>query len=146
VLRRPVEVATQSSWSRICFLVRFLFRASAHASDSEGKRLAYVLGCVNCHHQTPRDIINAPPLVIVQAYSIEQFRVLLRSGVTSTDRNLTDIGSIMGVVAIEQFSYLTDDEISLVYDFLSKDWTQAMALEEESKVPSLYKLDEEAVE
>jgi hypothetical protein len=114
--------------------------------DSEGKCLAYVLGRVNCHHQTPRDIINAPPLVIVQAYSIEQFRVLLRSGVTSTDRNLTDIGSIMGVVAIEQFSYLTDDEISLVYDFLSKDWTQAMTLEEESKIPSLYKLDEEAVE
>jgi hypothetical protein len=52
----------------------------------------------------------------------------------------------MGVVAIEQFSYLTDDEISLVYDFLSKDWTQAMALEEEPKIPSLYKLDEEAVE
>ena len=103
-------------------------------------------GRVNCHHQTPRDIINAPPLVIVQAYSIEQFRVLLRSGVTSTDRNLTDIGSVMGVVAVEQFSYLTDDEISLVYDFLSKDWTQAMALEEESKIPSLYKLDEEAVE
>ena len=124
----------------------FAFVADACATDSEGKRLAYVLGCVNCHHQTPRDIINAPPLVIVQSYSIEQFRVLLRSGVTSTDRNLADIGSIMGVVAIEQFSYLTDDEISLIYDFFSKDWTQAMALEEESKIPSLYKFDEEAVE
>jgi hypothetical protein len=52
----------------------------------------------------------------------------------------------MGVVAIEQFSYLTDDEVSFIYDFLSKNWTQAMALEEESKIPSLYKLDERAVE
>jgi hypothetical protein len=118
----------------------------ARASDSEGKRLAYVLGCVNCHHQTPRDIINAPPLVIVQEYSIEQFRVLLKTGVTSTGRNLADIGSIMGVVAIEQFSHLLDDEVTLLYDFLLKDWTQATAQQEESKIPGLYKFDEEAVE
>ena len=52
----------------------------------------------------------------------------------------------MGVVAIERFSYLTDDEVSLIADFLSKDWTQAMAPEEESNIPSLSKLDEEAVE
>jgi cytochrome c553 len=118
----------------------------ARASDSEGKRLAYVLGCVNCHHQTPRDIINAPPLVIVQEYSIEQFRVLLKTGVTSTGRNLADIGSIMGVVAIEQFSHLLDDEVTLLYDFLLKDWTQATAQQEESKIPGLYKFDEGAVE
>ena len=120
--------------------------ANAYASNSEGERLAYMLGCVNCHHQTPRDIINAPPLVITQSYSFEQFSRLLRSGITSTGRDLADIGSIMGIVAIEQFSHLKDEEIGLLFEFLSTGWTQELALEEESKIPSLYKLDDDSDE
>lgn len=107
---------------------------------SEGERLAYVLGCVNCHHQTPRDIIDAPPLLIVRGYSLEDFKKLLRTGVTSSGRNLLQIGSIMGIVAVEQFSYLTDDEIRTVYEYLGDDWTHQRALKEEAKIPELYKM------
>jgi hypothetical protein len=120
--------------------------AYADASETEGQRLAYVLGCVNCHHQTPRDIINAPPLVIVQSYTYEQFSRLLKSGVTSTERNLVELGSIMGIVAIEQFSHLKDEEIAIVFDYLKNSWTQDLALEEESKIPSLYKFDDDDIE
>ena len=116
------------------------------ASEPEGRRLAYILGCVNCHHQTPRDIIDAPPLVIVQSYSIRQFQNLLKTGATSTGRDLVDMGSIMGIVAIEQFSYLKDEEVAALYDYLVNDWTQELALEEESKIPGLYKFSEEDVE
>lgn len=120
--------------------------AYADESETEGQRLAYVLGCVNCHHQTPRDIINAPPLVIVQSYSYEQFTRLLKSGVTATERNLVEFGSIMGIVAIEQFSHLKDEEIAILFDYLKNTWTQDLALQEESKIPSLYKFDDDDVE
>ena len=123
-----------------------VFGVYADASETEGQRLAYVLGCVNCHHQTPRDIINAPPLVIVQSYSYEQFSRLLKSGVTSTERNLVDLGSIMGIVAIEQFSHLKDEEIAMLFEYLKNSWTQDLALEEESKIPSLYKFDDDDIE
>ena len=123
-----------------------VFGSLANASESEGERLAYVLGCVNCHHQTPKDIINAPPLLIVQSYSLEQFASLLRMGVTSTGRDLSEIGSIMGIVAAEQFSYLNDKEILTLYEYLKDGWSQEQAKEEEKKIPQLYKFEEENVE
>ncbi len=107
---------------------------------SEGQRLAYVLGCVNCHHQTPREIIDAPPLLIVRGYTLEDFETLLRTGVTSSGRNLLETGSIMGVVAVEQFSYLTDAEIRAIYEYLSDSWTHQRALKEEAKIPELYNM------
>lgn len=109
------------------------------ASASEGERLVYMLGCVNCHHQTPKEIINAPPLLIVRGYSLEDFTKLLRTGRTSSGRDLLGIGSIMGIVAAEQFSFLTDDEIRLVYEYLHNDWTHQRAVEEEAKIRDLYK-------
>lgn len=122
------------------------FTALAGAAESEGERLAYVLGCVNCHHQTPKELINAPPLLIVRAYSLEQFTSLLKTGVTSSGRDLTDIGSIMGIVAIEQFSHLNDAEIQMLYEYLNDGWTQEQAIDEEKKIPHLYKFNEEIVE
>ncbi len=130
-------------------VVVILFLASglhANAADSEGERLAYVLGCINCHHQTPKEIINAPPLLIVQAYTLEQLTTLLRTGITSTGRNLPEIGSIMGIVAIEQFSYLKDNEILFLYNYLKEDWSHEKAVKEEEKIPKLYRFESDVVE
>jgi len=123
-----------------------VFGSLANASDSEGERLAYVLGCVNCHHQTPKDIINAPPLLIVQTYSLEQFALLVKTGVTSTGRDLSEIGSIMGIVAAEQFSHLNDAEILTLYEYLKDGWSHEQAMEEEKKIPQLYKFEDENFE
>ncbi len=122
------------------------FSSLAKASELEGERLAYVLGCINCHHQTPKDIIDAPPLLIVRAYSLEQFSSLLKTGVTFTGRDLTEIGSIMGIVAAEQYSYLKDEEILMLYLYLKNGWTHEQAIEEEEKIPQLYRIEEDVVE
>jgi len=104
-----------------------------------GERLAYVVGCINCHHQTPKEIMPAPPLAVVRAYSLSEFRRLLKSGVTRGGRDLLAASSVMGVVATEQFSRLTDDEVASVYEFLHDQWTTQRAIDEEAKIPSLYK-------
>lgn len=123
----------------LLIILVLLSATTACGSGPEGERLAYVVGCVNCHHQTPKDIIDAPPLTIVQAYSLDEFSRLLRTGVTLSSRDLVDIGSIMGIVAVEQFAHLTDSEILAIYTFLQTEWTVDRANEEESKIPRLYK-------
>lgn len=99
-----------------------------------GERLAYVVGCVNCHHQTPKEILNAPSLVLVQVYSLAEFRTLLKTGVTRDGRDMYAQGSIMGIVAREQLSHLTDEEVAAVHQFLRNDWTAARAAHEEAKI------------
>jgi hypothetical protein len=132
------------NWAIVAFFL--VFSSLASASESEGERLAYVLGCVNCHHQTPKDIINAPPLLIVQAYSLEKFTLLMKTGVTSTGRDLSEIGSIMGIVAVEQFSHLNDEEILTLYNYLKIGWSHEQAMDEEKKIPRLYKFEEKVFE
>ena len=111
---------------------------AALCSGTLGEHLAYTVGCVNCHHQTPKEIINAPPLVIVKTYSLPEFRRLMKSGITRTGRDMLAQSSIMGIVASEQFSHFTDDEVEAVYDFLSRQWTVEKGLAEERKIPVLY--------
>ena len=111
---------------------------AALCNGPSGEHLAYTVGCVNCHHQTPREIINAPPLVIVKTYSLPEFRRLMKSGITRTGRDMLAESSIMGIVASEQFSHFTDDEVKAVYDFLSRQWTVEKGLAEERKIPVLY--------
>lgn len=115
--------------------------ATGVSAAPTGERLAYVVGCVNCHHQTPKEIINAPPLMVVQTYSLPEFTYFLRTGLTRTGRNLPQLGSIMGIVAVEQFSHMTDDEIKSIYEFLKNDWNVQRASAEEKKIPSLYKAE-----
>jgi hypothetical protein len=110
----------------------------AGASPS-GERLAFVVGCINCHHQAPLDEMHAPSLLIVKTYSLPEFRRLLKTGVTRTGRNMLEDGNLMGIVATEQFSHLTDSEVKAVYNFLKKGWSQDRAAKEESKIPLLYK-------
>ncbi|MFN8666905.1 MAG: hypothetical protein U0164_06830 [Gemmatimonadaceae bacterium] len=99
-----------------------------------GERLVYAVGCVNCHHQTPKEILNAPSLLVVKDYSLPEFRRLLKTGVTRSGRDMYAEGSIMGIVAREQLSYLTDDEVAAVHDFLQHAWTAERASREEAKI------------
>lgn len=99
-----------------------------------GERLAYLSGCVNCHHQTPKEILNAPSLMVVQVYSLPEFRALLKTGVTRDGRDLYAQGSIMGIVAREQLAYFTDDEVAAVHTFLQKDWSAERAAREDAKI------------
>lgn len=111
----------------------------AVAAPSPGEHLVYTVGCVNCHHQTHKSIINAPPLVIVKAYSLPEFRRLMKTGVTKSGRNMVAEGSVMGVVAQEQFAHLTDQEVEAIYRFLATEWTAQRGADEEKKIPSLFK-------
>jgi cytochrome c553 len=108
--------------------------AIAPATPPSGERLVYLVGCVNCHHQTPKEILNAPPLIVVQAYSLPEFRTLLRTGVTRDGRDMYAQGSIMGIVAREQLSHFTDEEVVAVHDFLQKEWTAERGAQEEAKI------------
>lgn len=107
---------------------------AAVAPPISGERIAYVVGCVNCHHQTPKEILNAPSLVLVQVYSLPEFRTLLKTGVARDGRDMYAQGSIMGIVAREQLSHLTDEEVAAVHRFLQQDWTAARAAHEEAKI------------
>jgi hypothetical protein len=120
-------------------VLALLLPLAAVAGEPSGEHLAYTVGCVNCHHQTPRQIINAPPLVIVKSYSLAEFRTLMKTGVTRTGRDMLAQSSVMGIVAKEQFSHFTDQEVAAVYDFLTTQWTAERGLEEEKKIPALYK-------
>ena len=99
-----------------------------------GERLAYVVGCINCHHQTPKEILNAPPLMVVQGYSLPEFEKLLTTGVTRGGRDMYAQGSIMGIVAREQLSHLTEDEMVAIHRFLQTEWTAERAAIEEAKI------------
>jgi len=100
-----------------------------------GERLAYVVGCVNCHHQTPKEILNAPSLLIVKTYSLPEFKTLMKTGVTRGGRDMYAQGSIMGIVAREQLSHLTDEEMAAIHAFLGNQWTAERAASEEAKIP-----------
>ncbi len=116
-----------------------LWTACTHA-DVSGERLTYVVGCISCHHQTPKGELNAPTLLVVKGYSLPEFITLLKTGVTRSGRNMLKEGSLMGIVAAEQLSYLTDEEIQAIYTFLTKDWNEQRIAKEEAKIPSLYKI------
>jgi cytochrome c553 len=108
--------------------------AAAALPPLSGERLAYVVGCVNCHHQTPKEILNAPSLVLVKTYSLPEFRKLLKTGVTRDGRDMYAQGSIMGIVAREQLSHLTDEEAAAIHAFLTNQWTAERAAHEEAKI------------
>ena len=120
---------------RFMCIFGLLLPFAARADTSKGEHLAYTVGCVNCHHQTDKHIINAPPLVIVKGYSLPQFRALMKTGMTSTGRDLVAQHSVMGFVAKEQFAHFSDDEVAALYDYLTHDWTAQKGIEEEKKIP-----------
>jgi hypothetical protein len=122
----------------VCLLTLAL-PVTLYAAAPSGEHLAYTVGCVNCHHQTDKHIINAPPLMIVRAYSISEFRRLMKTGVTKSGRDMAAQGSVMGFVAKEQFSYLTDAEVTALYQYFTTEWTAERGVEEEKKIPIYFK-------
>ena len=73
--------------------------------------------------------------MIAKAYSLPEFRKLMKTGVTRAGRDMAAEGSVMGFVAKEQFSHFTDDEVAAVYQYLTQEWTVERGLEEEKKIP-----------
>lgn len=128
----------------ICFFTLVL-PVTLLAANPSGEHLAYTVGCINCHHQTDKHIINAPPLVIVKAYSISEFRRLMKTGITKAGRDMASQGSVMGFVAKEQFSHFTDAEVAALYDFFTKEWTAERGIEEEKKIPLYFKQSQDEV-
>ena len=120
-------------------IVALVLPMTLQAAAPSGEHLAYTVGCINCHHQTDKHIINAPPLVVVKAYSFSEFHRLLKTGITKAGRDMASQGSVMGFVAKEQFSHLTDAEVSAIYEFFTKDWTIERGIEEERKIPIYFK-------
>lgn len=108
--------------------------ASVQPPAPSGERLVYVVGCVNCHHQTPKEIMNAPPLLVAKGYSLAEFRHLVSRGVTRGGRDMYAQGSIMGIVAREQLSHLTEQEVAAIYSYLQGGWTAERAAAEEAKI------------
>jgi hypothetical protein len=123
----------------LCCLLALALPMSLHAAVSQGEHLAYTVGCVNCHHQTDKHIINAPPLMIVRSYSLPEFRTLMKTGVTRSGRDMAAQGSVMGFVAKEQFSHFTDAEVTALYRFFTTEWTAQRGMEEEKKIPIYFK-------
>jgi hypothetical protein len=131
--------------SRLVFFLAFALAESLAAAAPSGEHLAYTVGCINCHHQTDKHIINAPPLVVVKAYSIAEFRRLMKTGITKAGRDMASQGSVMGFVAKEQFSHLTDAEVRALYEFFTKEWTAERGIEEEKKIPIYFKQSHDEV-
>ena len=123
----------------IVLIITLLISMALYAAEPSGEHLAYTVGCVNCHHQTDKHIINAPPLVVVKAYSLPEFRKLMKTGITKAGRDMAAQGSVMGFVAKEQFSHFTDAEVSALYAFFTRVWTAARGIEEEKKIPIYFK-------
>lgn len=83
-----------------------------------GRRLAAV-GCAECHGPdltggAPGPEILAPDLAIAGAYSLDQFRMLMRTGRPPGGRDL----GLMSRVARNDFSHLRDEEIDALYHYL----------------------------
>jgi hypothetical protein len=124
---------------RLIAVLTLTMPLAALAASSTGEHLVYTVGCVNCHHQTPKEIINAPPLIVVKSYSLPEFRKLMKTGVTRQGRDMLAQSSVMGIVAKEQFSHFTDEEVKAIYTFLTTKWTVERGLQEETKIPILFK-------
>jgi hypothetical protein len=131
---------------RLFYFFALALPLTVQATGSLGEHLAYTVGCINCHHQTDKHIINAPPLVVVKTYSISEFRRLMKTGVTKAGRDMASQGSVMGFVAKEQFSHFTDAEVTALYDFFSTEWTAARGIEEEKKIPIYFKQSQDKAE
>lgn len=110
---------------------------ATRAPALSGERLTYVVGCVHCHHQLPKQVMNAPSLVLAQTYSLAEFKTLLAHGMTRDGRDLYAQRSAMGWAAREQLSYLTEDEVGAIHRFLQQQWTADRAAAEEAKLTDM---------
>lgn len=87
--------------------------------EVEGEHLVKAI-CRHCHEITAEHDdgwgIIAPPLALMgQAYSREDFRKLLRTGVAMGNRDL----GLMSEIAREDLSHMTDTEIDAIHAYLN---------------------------
>ena len=82
---------------------------------AHGEYLAKTV-CTECHASDLRGLasVGAPNLALVVAYSIDEFRELMQTGVPIGDREL----DLMREVAIKRFSKFTDAELDDLYAYL----------------------------
>jgi cytochrome c553 len=88
------------------------------AETRVGRHLVQV-ACTECHgKQLEGDaIIGAPALAIARAYTLGQFRTLMRSGVTMAGTRSKS--GLMSKVAVQRFSHLSDAEIADIHAWLT---------------------------
>lgn len=90
-----------------------------HPSDAPTTSLALgeyltTLSCIGCHGVDYKGARNAPNLIVIMAYSREDFGKLMRDGLGIGERKL----DTMSTMVAERFIYLTDDEVDAIYEFL----------------------------
>lgn len=92
---------------------------SEAVSMSHGRYLA-ITSCSECHGDdlrgTPNGFVPSPSLAIVAAYSLDEFRNLMRTGEPIGDRKL----DVMVLMAEDRFSYLNDREVASLHTYLQK--------------------------
>ena len=76
------------------------------------------IACAECHgldlKGTSFDDFGAPDLVVASAYTSEQFNTLMRTGVGASNRDL----GLMSKMGLYRFSSFTDEEVSILHEFL----------------------------
>jgi mono/diheme cytochrome c family protein len=72
--------------------------------------------CSECHGQRLQGDESTPALSIVAAYSQAEFTRLMREGLPKDGRKL----ELMGETARNRFAHFTDDEVSALYAYLSR--------------------------
>ena len=89
--------------------------SAKHELPVHGHYLAQTV-CTECHGEDLRGALDgsAPDLVVALAYSLEDFRKLMRSGEPTGDRQL----ELMAVVAQGRFAHFTDREIDALHAYL----------------------------
>lgn len=97
------------------------------ASLSRGEYTAMTT-CNECHGfglraDSPWEDESAPDLIIIAAYTEQNFRHLMKTGLALGEREL----DMMSSVARSRFAYFTDQEVSDLYAFLSDMSARAIA-------------------
>ena len=72
--------------------------------------------CTECHGQRLEGSTQTPALMIVAGYSQAEFTRLMREGVPKDGRKL----ELMSDVARSRFSHFTDEEVTALYTYLSR--------------------------
>lgn len=100
------EIARHAPW---------LTEADRAGEHGHGRYLALTV-CSECHGMDLRGAQDgsAPDLVVVAAYTQEQFARLMKSGEPVGERQL----GLMALVARGRFSHFTDDEVQDLYGYL----------------------------
>lgn len=96
-----------------------LYRDGTDNSDvPKGQQIARA-ACGECHNYDlmGRSAMGSPPLLVVHAYNLDQFKTLLTQGIKPNGEH----AGLMSVVAQNRFIKLTDQEITEIFDYLRSD-------------------------